>query len=60
MVLLASTKNDNENVVSARGPTPPILKCYFSAGYNFQGGVGPLTDTTFSLLDGRIYHPALK
>ena len=26
--MLASTKNDNEKVVSARGPTPPILKCY--------------------------------
>ncbi len=26
--MLASTKNDNEKVVSARGPTPHILKCY--------------------------------
>ena len=48
--MLASTKNDNEKVVSARGPTPPILKCYFSAGYNFQeGGVGPLADTVNQL-----------
>ena len=62
--MLASTKNENEKVVSAREPTPPILKCYlvsvsneksifmyvWSAGYNFHaGGVGPLADTTFSL-----------
>ena len=26
--MLASTKNDNEKVVSARGPDWPILKCY--------------------------------
>ncbi len=26
--MLASTKNDNEKVVSARGRAPPILKCY--------------------------------
>ncbi len=26
--MLASTKNDKEKVVSARGRAPPILKCY--------------------------------
>ncbi len=48
--MLASTKNDNEKVVSARWPTPPILKCYLVSVSNeksiFQ--VGPISRIQFS------------
>ncbi len=34
--MLASTKNNNEKVVSARGPDWPILKCYLVSVSNFS------------------------
>ena len=48
------SNNDNEKVVSARGPTPPSWKLYPAEKHTWKlhfkiGGVGPLADTTFSL-----------
>ncbi len=38
-------------IVSATGPDLPILKCYFSAGYNFrEGRSGHLADTIFIII----------